>query len=445
LEILIALGVLVMGVSAAVFLFTSSQSLIIDANLSQQAVSLSRQNLEIARQTGQQNFNALSSSSSTENGFLKELIVESVDADTKKITSRASWQTGLSKIQKRELITLLTDWRSVVALGASSGGSGGSPPSGNWGSPRTLASADLGPGNEGTDIEVKGQYAYLTSVASNVSKPDLFVFNVSDPASPQLVSQTDFGIKGFNNLNISRNYLYAVSPSDSQEFWIIDISNPAAPTAASYLNLSDSSDGLSVFYKNNFAYVGRKSGAPQEFVVIDVSNSFNPQYYSGATGVGTEINDIFVYNNRAYLGTEENSNSMTIIDVSNPASPALIGSLNLGEHVYGVYVKSESAVYVGGKTKFYIADATNPASVNVIGSIATGDKVQDVATAGNLAFLATANSNKEFQVMDISTSTSPTLYSYLNFPQSATGVDYLNNIIFLSVRSNDALRIITSQ
>ena len=136
---------------------------------------------------------------------------------------------------------------------------------------------------------------------------------------------------------------------------------------------------------------------------------------------------------------------MTIIDVSNPASPALIGSLNLGEHVYGVYVKSESAVYVGGKTKFYIADATNPASVNVIGSIATGDKVQDVATAGNLAFLATANSNKEFQVMDISTSTSPTLYSYLNFPQSATGVDYLNNIIFLSVRSNDALRIITSQ
>ena len=43
-----------------------------------------------------------------------------------------------------------------------------------------------------------------------------------------------------------------------------------------------------------------------------------------------------------------------------------------------------------------------------------------------------------------SSSTSPVLHSSFNFPQVATGVDYEDNLVYVSVRSNDALRIITS-
>ncbi|MEK7548913.1 MAG: hypothetical protein AAB496_00245 [Patescibacteria group bacterium] len=445
LEVLIALGVLAMSLSAAIYLFFSGQSMLIDSRLNQKALYLARQNMEEARLGAISNFNSLQSSSSMENGFLKELIVEQTAGDTKKIISRVSWNPTPLRNSKKELVTYLTNWRSVSSGAGGAAGGGGSPPTGDWANPRTLTSVDIGPGNEGTDIEVKSSYAYLTSEASDVNKPDLFIFNVSDPSSPILTSQTNFGIKGLNSLNISGNYLYAVSNDDSQEFLIIDISNPALPTKISSVNLSGSSNGITVFYKNNFAYVGRASGAAQEFVIIDVFNRSSPQYYSGLSGVGGEINDIFVFNNRAYLGTEDDNNGLTIVNVGDPANPSKIGSLNVGEHVYGAYLTAESSAFVGGKTKFYITDASNPASVNVIGSIATGGKVNDVVTAGTLAFLATGNSTKEFQVINFATSSNPILNSSFNFPQQATGVDYLNNLIYMSVRSNDALRIITSQ
>ncbi len=443
LEVLIALGVLAMSLSAAIYLFFSGQSLLIDSRLNQKALYLARQNMEEARFGAISNFNNLQSSSGTESGFLKELIVEQTAGDTKKIISRVSWNSTPLRTSKKELVTYLTDWRRVGVGGAAGGG--GSAPTGDWINPETLTSTDIGPGNEGTDIEVKSSYAYLTSMASDVNKPDLFIFNVSDPSSPILTSQTNFGIKGLNSLNIFGNYLYAVSDDDSQEFLIIDISNPVSPTKISSVNLSGSSNGMAVFYKNNFAYVGRANGAAQEFVIIDVSNRSSPQYYSGLSGVGGEINDIFVFNNRAYLGTEDDNNGLTIINVGDPANPSKIGSLNVGEHVYSAYLTAESSVFVGGKTKFYIADASNPVSVNVIGSIATGGKVHDVVTAGTLAFLATGNSTKEFQVINFATLSNPILNSSFNFPQQATGVDYLNNLIYMSVRSNDALRIITSQ
>ncbi|MBI5306375.1 hypothetical protein HZB04_02225 [Candidatus Wolfebacteria bacterium] len=443
LEVLVALTVLAISILGGFFLAHQSQSFSTDTEFSQKALYLAQQGIEISRGAAKTNFSGLISSSSTSGKFSQETIVSDIDARTKKIISRVSWKTDSLKSRKIELSTILTDWKSINAPGVAGGG-GGSPPSGNWSSPATLSSLDIGPGNEGTDIEVKGSYAYLSSVASDINKPDLFIFDISNSSAPVIVSQTNFGIKGINNINIFGNYLYAVSSDNSQEFLIIDIGNPAAPVKLSSLNLSGDNNGISVFYKNGFAYVGRASGAPQEFVAVDVSNPLSPQYYSGLTGVGGEINDIFVLNNYAYLGTEDNGAGLTMVDISNSSNLQRAGSLNIGEHAYGIFAISQSSVYVGGKTKFYIVDASNPANISVKGSVNAGDKVQDVAISGNLAFLATSNSTKEFQVIDISSSTNPTLYSYYNFPQSATGVDYLNNLVYLSVRSNDALRIITS-
>lgn len=70
-------------------------------------------------------------------------------------------------------------------------------------------------------------------------------------------------------------------------------------------------------------------------------------------------------------------------------------------------------------------------------------KVNGVRVSGRFAFLATEDSNEEFQVLDISNPASiPAPVSTYNFPQEATGVDFENNIIYSSVRSNDGLRII---
>ena len=75
-----------------------------------------------------------------------------------------------------------------------------------------------------------------------------------------------------------------------------------------------------------------------------------------------------------------------------------------------------------------------------------GQAVRPVVVArDDLAFIASSNSNREFQVINISDPNNPSLWSYFNFPQVATGIDYEDNLVYVSVRSNDALRIITSQ
>ena len=70
--------------------------------------------------------------------------------------------------------------------------------------------------------------------------------------------------------------------------------------------------------------------------------------------------------------------------------------------------------------------------------------LNDLVVRDYLAFLATSDSNRAFQVWNITDPSNITFWSSLQFPQVATGIDYEDNLVYVSVRSNDALRIITS-
>ncbi len=440
LEILIAIFILTTSISAAIMISFGNQSITIDADLNNQAIAISRKELETSRALSRQNFNSLVSASSTEDIYLKETIVENINANTKKIISRVSWQINPLRPQKIELTTIVADTKITIQSGGDTGGSG---PTGDWRNPQTLGSVDLGAGNSATDLDVKNKIVYLTAEASAAAKPDFFIVNATNGSNPFIVSSLNVG-EGLKSVDVAGNYAYVVGKDDNKEFIIIDVSNSSAPVEVASLNLSGNADALTIFYWNGYVYVGRASGAPQEFLIINVSNPLAPSIVSGLSGVGNEINDIYVSNNHAYLGTEDASRGMIVIDVNNPASPSVLGSINVGDHVYGIYLKSEDKVLVGEKTKFYIINASSTSNMTISGSALIDNKTRDIVSAGSLAFLATENANKEFQVYDISNPASPSLWSYFNFPQIATGIDYEDNIVYVSVRSNDALRIITS-
>ncbi|MFH1346920.1 MAG: hypothetical protein ABIH10_01575 [Spirochaetota bacterium] len=440
LEILIALFILTTSIAAAVVISFGNQSMVIDAELSNQALYLNRQILEIARATGRQNFNSLISSSSTEDIYLKEIIIENIDAYTKKIISRVSWQTEKLRPQKIELVTLITDKQAVLETG---GDTGGSDPTGDWKNPQTLGSINLGAGISATDLDTKNKIVYLAAEASDAKKSDFFIVNVVNGQSPFIISSLNIG-EGLNSVDVAGDYAYAVGKDDNKEFIVIDVSNSSAPVEVVSLDLPGNTDGLTIFYWDGHAYVGRADGASQEFLIINVSNPLNPSVVSGLSGVGGEINDIYVFNNRAYLGTKDADRGMIVVNVINPAFPSVIESIDVGDDIYSIYLKSENKVLVGEKTKFYIVNASNASDMTILGSASIGNRTRDIVSAGSLAFLATENPNAEFQVYDISNSTNPSLWGSFNFPQMTTGIDYEDNIVYVSVRSNDALRIITS-
>jgi len=110
-----------------------------------------------------------------------------------------------------------------------------------------------------------------------------------------------------------------------------------------------------------------------------------------------------------------------------------------------VFIVSPDRVFIGrAGGEVVIADATDPQNVIRLGDYSTGGDINDMYVRDYLLFLATSEPNEEFQAIDISTIADPVFHSSLNFPQSATGIDYKDNLIYVTLRSNDALRIITS-
>ncbi|MBI4086217.1 MAG: hypothetical protein HY433_03200 [Candidatus Liptonbacteria bacterium] len=442
-EIIIALMILTVAMASAIMVIFGGQSLSVDSAESSIALRLAERDLESISAQARYDFNNLASSTTAQNEFTRNVIVQTVSANTKQVTARVVWSTDPLRTQAVELVTLVSNWQGVQQTG---GDTGGSPPSGNWQNPRTLGTVDLGSGNQATDLDVKSKVVYMTATAASANKPDFFIINATDGQNPFVVSSINTG-NGLNSVDVAGNYAYVAGVDDSKEFQVIDVSNVSAPSVVATLNLAGNADALTVFYFNGYAYIGLASGAAQEFQIINVSNPLSPSLVSGLSSAGGEINDIYVFNKRAYLGTEDGTRGMVVIDVASSTAPSVLGSMNAGgEHVYSVYVQqSESAVTVGGKEKLFMANASNSASITTLGSGTISDKVRDIVTVNPYAFLGTEDSNKEFQVWNVSNPVTPTLWSSFNFPQVATGVDYEDNIVYVSVRSNDALRIITSQ
>ena len=461
IEILIAMAIFVITSAAAFFVFFGGQSLTADSVNAQLALEYGSEGLGAARGIRGRNWEELSDgdhglvfvsgqwqfsgSSDTKDAFTRKINISTIDMNTKKAIATITWQTDSSRPQKIELAEELTNWANPLVGGCDSGSL-----SGNWAAPRILGAADIGPGNEGTDVAVKLPYVFVSATASSGSKPDLLVFNVSNPAAPLLVRQIDIGSGGISALSLKDNYLYAASANDTRELAIFNIADPPNTSEAGFLNLSGSSDAISVLVipNSNVVAIGRKDSAPYEISFVDVSNPASPNAINQWVADG-DINDFIYANRKLYAVSEDSDDDIWTFNVSNPSTPSLIGTYNLADGTEDISAGFQlpGNLFIGNAdNKFIVVGATTTNQMYLRSSFVTGGAVNDlVCVAGNLAFLATSNNNKEFIIANIANPDNIAEYGSLNLSQSATGVDFADNKVFVSVRSNESLKIITSQ
>lgn len=444
LELVIALAIIVMSVSAGIAVFFGGQSLEVDTRLGNRAIYIARAILEEARNKAKTDFAGLTGFTATEDGYTKSLLVENIDAHTKRVTAKVSWQTDPQRSQEAKLVSIFTDWREAAPPSDPADGGGGGI-AGNWRNPVTLGSVDLGPGNSATDLDVINKIVYMTAEASAASKPDFFIIDASDGRNPFIISELNTG-PSLSSIDVSGNYAYVANREADAELQIIDVSdryNPRLITTYAVPDVSGYSVGTAVFYSGGRVYLGLNKVVGAEFHIIDVSNPYHPVSL-GSYEVGDDINDIYVKGSRAYLATDLNNAGLLVLDVSNPSAITSLGN-KYSVDAHAVYAENPAVLLLGPAQDFYTVNASNPAAITTLGTLGVGDEANDIVARDYLAFIASANSNRELQVVNISSSTRPTLWSYFNFPQVATGVDYEDNLVYVAVRSNDALRIITSQ
>lgn len=444
LEILIALAVLMLSVSAIIAVAFGNQFASADGQNRSQALLYASELLEEARAASRSDFAGVVSTSSSDGIFTRALTVAHIGPYTKKVTGEVSWHTDLVALRSVKLVTLLTDWQAPDLVDGTSGGGG---LSGNWLIPRTAGTLDLGAGNVGTDIGVKFQTVFMTGSASDAKKSDFFSIDVSNTQGPQMLATLNTG-PGLASISLTGDYAYVANTDNSSQLQVINVANPLAPTLTGSASMRGvNSKGKSVYAYQNRAYIGSERSSGQEFQIFDVGNPASPAFL-GSAEIGADVNDIYVLGNTAYLATSRSDAAVMIFDVSNPSSPSLLSSFSdpMGGGVgFSVFATSPGTLFAGIGGGLRILDVSNPRSPVPLGRFDAGGAVNDIYVRDYLAFLATANSNTEFQAVNIDSLQNPALHSSLNFPQVATGVAYRNNVVYVSVRSNDSLRIITSQ
>jgi hypothetical protein len=184
-------------------------------------------------------------------------------------------------------------------------------------------------------VFVAGDLAYVTDNAAG-----LRIADVSDPSDTSEVGYFD-PIAGGSDVVVAGTRAYYVGGGGLK---IVDVSNPPIPGELG--SIATGAGGTDVQVIGSVAYWTSRSGGLQ---IVSVSNPSMPtevgQYApSGIDALGLAVD---LSSARAYVGNADNG--LTIIDISNQASPSLVMTIDTPGDAKGVAV-SGGVVYVADGT-----------------------------------------------------------------------------------------------
>jgi len=277
-------------------------------------------------------------------------------------------------------------------------------------------------------VYVVGNYAYCSYWGG------LIILDVSNKTQPVVESQLSLGGANRGVISVSGDYAYVLRWA----ILIIDISDPSNPVFVS----SFTSGNITDFFvsSNGYAYTADWF---DDVRIYNASDPYNPVFISHFIYTMDTLTTIDVSGNYAY---SVGLNFLHVINISDPADPFLVGRYG-SEYIYWEYDNntfvSDSYAYV--TLPFYafpvsntmlIIDVSDPTDPTLAGSYypieATG-----IYVSGDYAYATTGNSG--FQIIDVSNPAIPTLAASYDTPDNAVGIFAPDEYIY--VADNSALLI----
>ncbi len=249
------------------------------------------------------------------------------------------------------------------------------------------------------------------------------------------------GATGVDVFTIGDRTYAVVAARDDDGIQIVDITNPASPTAAGNLGddnsrLLDGAHGVAVFTIGDRTYAVVAARFSDGIQIVDITNPASPAaagnladtegdnelLLDGARGV-----DTFTIGGKTYAAVASFiDDGIQIVDVSNPASPAAAGNLGntgsleldgaTGVDVFTKGGKTYAAVASWLDDGIQIVDVSNPASPTAAGNL--GDRgIRELDGAigvaafqrGSKAFLAVASVDDDgLEIVDVTSPHGPT-------------------------------------
>jgi len=247
----------------------------------------------------------------------------------------------------------------------------------------------------------------------------LVTSNVSWPASPQRTG----------SISLSSHF------TNWRRVGSVAMGNWASTTVEAGYNAT--LNGRAVRVSGDYAYVGLVSGA-NNFKVFDISNPASPSLV-GQTTVAGNINDMEVSGNYVYVASADNTNEMRIVDIATKTAPTLRGSYQATGNGDGLSIDViGTTVYLGraaaggaGQNEFYIIDAASSTNPTLLGSLNLADSVFDVqVSSDSYAYLATSGNTTELRVLNVFSPATISSVGTFNIVGSNTSRDAWSIAIF---------------
>lgn len=356
-------------------------------------------------------------SSDTSSIYTRQVNIATVDTNRRTVTSTVTWPQSGSTTGTTSIVTRMTNWRANIE---------------QWSAGIVTGSINVTGTNNAVKTATTGNYAYtVLNAASN----NFNVVNISNPAAP--TNTATVTIAGTpTNIFINGNYAYVTNNSDTAELQVINISNPASPSVVASVNMTGTGNGLGVYVNGTNAYVSRASDTTAnafELTIVNITNPLSPSVTGGYNN-NINMNEVYVSGNYAYVATSNTGGEMLVVNVTNPASPTLAATYNASGTTTGLTVMGyNSTVFLGAGTNLIAINVTTPTSPATLGTFAAGGTVNDVDKdiTQTFAFIGTSSTTAEFRVVGITNPASMTAVRTVDVTGTAstiTGVGYNNSL-----------------
>jgi hypothetical protein len=317
---------------------------------------------------------------------------------------------------------------------------------------------------------VNGELIVATQVTLNSYLFKLLIYSLADPLSPQLVSNTTINYSFVSDLLVNSTGTAAFIPifsliqgfggliqDQTGSFLSLDLSNPSQPQLADVLfndrgspGGGDNPEHGGVLVNDNLAYVasttssgGDWSSGTGRLLIVNTSDPADLSEVGYLDIPGTvELTDVAISGNEAlvvgntggYTGNIPNVSlsgnvTLTLLDISNPDDPQIVGSTIVTQETLGGTVVSlpngeflVSGTELNGQPVLLLVDPSDPTSL-AVGATIVPSGVAGMTVSGNTLY---ATTNQGLSVYNVGPMAETPVTVSLEVPNN-TGVSIVPN------------------
>ena len=267
------------------------------------------------------------------------------------------------------------------------------------------------------------------------------VFDASKPGGP-IPKTTLYGGGTFSTVTLDMlpqpPYLYAATATDlGATLSVYDISTSPATLAAQYLDQTQ--QAVAVQSSANYLYLGMTN----TLAVLDVSNPTAP---SLVTSLSLPTASLARTNNTLYAGTF--SNTLAVLNISSPGLPAILSTLTLPDLPLRLRVSGNHMFVADNFAGLLIFDISVPTAPVLVSQFAGLAQADDVLVQGTTAYVAADVDG--LALLDVSNPANPVLLSktqlnrtdpFLNFDPLSEGLSLAinNGIVYVGTLNDNGL------